>query len=507
MADKENLKRRAVLNSATALIDHFSKIILGFIINPIVISILGTSIYGVWQILNQFTNYTALANIRVSEVLKWSVAKNKNIQTQDELRSSLTSALILVLAIIPVFILLGLILVWYAPIITKVSEEYVDVVRITASLLVLTVISKSVFSIFESVLRGMNLGYKGLGIKSLVIVAAGVAKVITLKAGYGLIGLALVQLTAATLTGLIVYIIVKRNVDWFGFAKTSTEKTKNYLKLSGWYMAWMGVKMLLLGSDKVLMGVLLGPLYVAKYSITQYVAYASQGMVGNILHGVLPGIGSIYGQKQFKRLLKVRDDMMMITGLLLGLIGFIIIAFNISFANLWVGSGNYLGRFDNLLVMIMVTQFVFIQNDSVLINTMLDVKQKTIMGLLSIVITLIAIYMLSVVYGVSGFISGIITGRLILTISYPQIVLKKLEHKYSLIKDFPWRTLFGISIAWLIAYELSEILVIESWLTLVFYVGFSLLVVTPLLFYSAIERKRRQELIARVSLFNQSNND
>ena len=98
---KENLKKRAVLNSVTSIIDQGSKIIVGFIINPIVISELSIYLFGVWQVLNQFTNYTTLANIRVSEVLKWTVAKDRKVCNDDDLRESLTSSLIFFNALKP----------------------------------------------------------------------------------------------------------------------------------------------------------------------------------------------------------------------------------------------------------------------------------------------------------------------------------------------------------------------------------------------------------------------
>ena len=294
---KENLKKRAVLNSVTSIIDQGSKIIVGFIINPIVISELSSYLFGVWQVLNQFTNYTTLANIRVSEVLKWTVAKDRKVCNDDDLRESLTSSLILIALIIPIFVLMGGILTYYAPRITQVSNEYVSLVRITASILVLNIIVKSVFSLFESVLRGMNIGYKSMGIRAFIIMFGGGLKVVSLKLGMGMVGLAGVQVLMAIIIGLTIFVIVKRNVAWFGYGKFNLEKTKKFISVSGWFMAWMGVKTLLVGSDKVLLGYILGPISVTKYVITKYVGQATQSIVTNTIHGVLPGIGALYGQK------------------------------------------------------------------------------------------------------------------------------------------------------------------------------------------------------------------
>ena len=122
------------------------------------------------------------------------------------------------------------------------------------------------------------------------------------------------------------------------------------------------------------------PISVTKYVITKYVGQATQSIVTNTIHGVLPGIGALYGQKKFEKLIVVRGEIMTLTWLLSGVIGFVILLFNPSFANLWVGANNFLNQEANLAILIMITQYLLIQNDSVLINVMLDVKSKTILG-------------------------------------------------------------------------------------------------------------------------------
>ena len=55
---KENLTQRAYLNSATSTLDHIIKIIVGFFITTLILKGLGSIMFGVWQILGQFTGYT-----------------------------------------------------------------------------------------------------------------------------------------------------------------------------------------------------------------------------------------------------------------------------------------------------------------------------------------------------------------------------------------------------------------------------------------------------------------
>jgi O-antigen/teichoic acid export membrane protein len=501
----ENLKKRAFLNSATSILDQGVKIIIGFVINPFVIGGLGSYLFGAWQVLNQFTNYTTLANIRVSEVLKWSVARDRKTLSDTELKENLTSALVLILLIIPVFLILGGVLVYFAPNITKVTPEYYDLVRITASILVLTVIVKSVFSLFESVLRGMNIGYKSMGIRAVIIILGGVLKIIALKLGYGLIGLASVQVLIVFLTGFIILMIVKKNVPWFGYGKFNKERTKNFVKLSGWFMAWMGVKTLLVGSDKVLLGYFLGPIVVTKYVVTKYIGQATQGIITNVIHGVLPGVGTLFGQKKFQKLVKVRADMILITWLLSGIIGFIILAFNSSFASLWVGADNYLNQESNLAILLMVVQYLFIQNDSVLINTMLDVKSKTILGLISVVLSVLLAYFFVESYGALGFVIGIILGRFLLSIAYPIIVKNKLTN--TLIPQRPFQLIFTILVLWGLGYYAQSFININNWIILILSMFVAFVFSTLLFVFLGLKKIEREKFLqyAKSVKFNKKN--
>lgn len=501
----ENLKKRAFLNSATSILDQGVKIIIGFVINPFVIGGLGSYLFGAWQVLNQFTNYTTLANIRVSEVLKWSVARDRKTLSDTELKENLTSALVLILLIIPVFLILGGVLVYFAPNITKVTPEYYDLVRITASILVLTVIVKSVFSLFESVLRGMNIGYKSMGIRAVIIILGGVLKIIALKLGYGLIGLASVQVLIVFLTGFIILMIVKKNVPWFGYGKFNKERTKNFVKLSGWFMAWMGVKTLLVGSDKVLLGYFLGPIVVTKYVVTKYIGQATQGIITNVIHGVLPGVGTLFGQKKFQKLVKVRADMILITWLLSGIIGFIILAFNSSFASLWVGADNYLNQESNLAILLMVVQYLFIQNDSVLINTMLDVKSKTILGLISVVLSVLLAYFFVESYGALGFVIGIILGRFLLSIAYPIIVKNKLTN--TLIPQRPFQLIFTILVLWGLGYYAQSFVNINNWIILILSMFVAFVFSTLLFVFLGLKKIEREKFLqyAKSVKFNKKN--
>src|SRR3954466_5636106 len=89
---KENLKQRAYLNTLSSMLDYIANRLTGLFVNPFVVAGLGTSLFGIWQMLGQLTGYINIADTRASQVLKWTVAQKKDVATVDELRSEAGAA-------------------------------------------------------------------------------------------------------------------------------------------------------------------------------------------------------------------------------------------------------------------------------------------------------------------------------------------------------------------------------------------------------------------------------
>src|SRR5690625_8000336 len=103
--------------------------------------------------------------------------------------------------------------------------------------------------------------------------------------------------------GITIYVIMKKHVPWFGWGEVNLKRTVSFSKISGWFVGSTGTQILLLNTDKVLLGYLAGPMLVTKYVITKYIANAVDGVVRNIIHGVCPGIGALYGNRRYHNLL------------------------------------------------------------------------------------------------------------------------------------------------------------------------------------------------------------
>ena len=73
----ENRTQKAFLNAVAAAIDYGARIVVGFVINPLLVAGLGTHAFGLWQVLRQLVGYASPASGRPTQALKWTIAKEQ----------------------------------------------------------------------------------------------------------------------------------------------------------------------------------------------------------------------------------------------------------------------------------------------------------------------------------------------------------------------------------------------------------------------------------------------
>src|SRR5690554_3845826 len=488
---KENLKQRAYLNMVTSFIDYGAKALRSFVVSPFIVNGLGGGLFGVWQMLGQITNYSNLADLKASTVLKWAVARDRESVSEEELRNYLTTTFFLVLFMMPLILIAASIIVWYLPEITGVKEKDITMVRITFVILIITFITNKFIGVLESLLQGMNLAFKRMGIRAAITVFSGGLSVVAILMGFGLIGLATVHFLATLLLGITLWVIIKKNVPWFGFSRFSIKTSKMFMKTSGWFIAWSGIQMVLTNSDKVLLGALASPIFVAQYVITTYLPNTIKDIVTQIIGNTLPGMGKLYGNKEFDKLLSVKRQVFVITWLFCCTIGSIGLIFNHSFVSLWIGEDQYADQFANLLLIFITIQYMFTYNDGILINISLNVKKKVYYGAVAALITILLSILLIEKMGIIGLCIALIGGRLIMSIAYPIIVAKILDHKINFdLKLFRmFLTMLAIFAG---AYLIGENLVIHNWFLLIFFVSLSFLLVLLISYFVGVNKRERK---------------
>lgn len=489
----EKLKKKAALNSVSSFLDYSVKLLVYLFVNPYIIRGLGINSYGIWETISQISNYTKTADFKATEALKWKIAREKGFQNDLILQKYLTSALYGFLILIPLFSGLGFLLILNIDYLIKLDSSQVKEVQNALAFLIFAIIILKFFDLHESVLRGMNLGYKRMGIRAFIYILGAGAQISVILFGFGITGLAFVNVLINILSGFVLVFLIKKHVPWFKFKIIRIRDSFDFLKLSGWFSVWTLVYLLINSSDKVALSYFMDPENVGIYSIFLYSSFASKGILFNIISGVAPGFGQFFADKN---LLKINEIRLILYKLILGfciVFGVIIILLNQSFVNLWISDHFTLIPLINYLLVIIMALDSFIYLENVLLNLSLKVKFKVVSGLISFFISFFVWWLLIEDYGILGLCLGIVFGRIFLLASYIYYVnIKIVENKaFQIPFDLPFLILGFMLLG--VAYSISGLVQIQKWSSLIGFAFLGILIIGSILF--SILRKTEKQLI------------
>jgi O-antigen/teichoic acid export membrane protein len=458
--------------------------------------------FGIWQVLSQLTAYSGVLDFKSGEVLKWSIAKDRESQNNAALNRHFSSAIYFQFIISPIILIIGGIVALLAPSFIGVSTELFSVVAYSISFLVFGLMLDKFFNLFESVLRGMNLGYKRMGLRAFVFIIGGFLQYIVVINGYGVLGLSIVNVLTVFLGGIILYFIVKRNFPWIGLIKFDKSFLKAYSIKTGWFSVWALVNVLLSQSDKIFLLKLSSPEMVSKLVMSFYLVVAAKGVVSQVLHGVIPGIGKYIGLGDFDTLLLVRNKISTLGFGFIFIFSTVIIGFNKVFVSHWIGFDLYAGNAVTLLLVFNFIQNFYISRDNVIINMFLDVKGKVKIGLIVWVVEVFFWILLIPKLGILGLLIGSVTGNFIMMIYFPILLGKLMSRKVdNLLLE---KQTFGfVFVAFIVGLGLNYLcdLIAYPWVysILLFVTLCILALVTYFLLYSQSDRYSIKRLIDSVA--------
>ena len=427
LGNDSNLTQRAYLNTLAGLLYYAARLTVGFVVNPILVTGLGSNLFGILQILRRSLTFMTAADGRPTQALKWAIANQQRSDDHVAKRRSIGSALGVWLIFLPVLVTFGAIMVWFSPLITQVPTEQYLLVRVTSALLVMNLLLFGIVNLPDAVLRGMNLHYKRTIVMVCIPIANGILTVGAIYLGFGLAGVAAVPLIISVMSAIVFWGTIRWYVPWFGIARPTLAEIRHFFSLSGWYFAWTLVNKIMLSSDVVVLGFVATAESVTLYTLTGYVAHRIVGILAMIVGAVIPGLGGLIGKKQYDQAATVRGEMMAVNWLLTMSIGVSILLWNRSFVGLWVGMVHYAGSLVNLLYILVATQLFFIRSDAFVIDLTLDIRRKVVLGGLSTLLCIVLAAVLIKPLGIMGLCLGLIAGRSILTVAFPLLIGSALE--------------------------------------------------------------------------------
>ncbi len=431
------LTKRASLNAVQSLLDYAARLGVGLIVTPLLVGRLGRELFGVWEMLNRLIGYMSSADGRPTEALRLVIATKQGAVDPLEHRRAVGSALVVWLLFLPLLAGLGTVLVWISPTVTKVPPALHTTVRLASAALLVSLLLGGVASVPESVLRGMNLGYKRMGFQAGLNVIGGVLTAGAIVAGLGLVGVAAAQVALMAFTGLCFWILVKRYVASFGVARPSAREVRSLLGMSGWIAVGEVIAKLALASDVVILGMVVSPLVVTTYVLTGYAGRIALGLHVFTTGAAMPGLGGVIGRGEYERAARLRHEIMTLTWLFTTAVGGMILLWNRSFLALWFGAENYAGFWANLLIVIVTAQTALVRSDAYVLDATLQPRLRVGVATVAAAAIVGASLALTPSLGIVGVCLGVLAGRLVQTIAYPLLVDRCLRRP----ARFPFRSI------------------------------------------------------------------
>lgn len=505
LSDK-GLTKKAYLNALTVVLDYGARLMVGFLVTPLMVAGLGNYSYGLWQVLNRLIGYISPASGRPGFALKATLANQQASTDYDQKRRYVGSTLIIWVLFLPILVGIGGIVSWFVPYWVRAPTAYIWVVRAVAGLLVLNMIVDTLSSVPQVTLQAENLGYKRMGMSVVIVFLGGGFTWLALSLKTGIVGVAVAVVTSTLTTGLFYLWIVKSHTPWFGVAKPRPVDTRQMLGLSSWFMLWNLVTSLLLASDIVVLGLFNSVESVTNYSLTKYVPETLIGVIVIIVFGIMPGLGSIIGTGDYQKAIRLRNEINSFIWLVATTLGASILIWNRVFIGLWVGADYYSGAFPNLLIVIAAMQLALIRSDGNIIDLTLRMSQKVLLGLLSVIISIVSASILVGYfnYGIVGLCLGIMGGRLIISIGYPFLISRFLGVSLSSQLTRTLRPIFVTILLFLSAVALDKFIPvspgegIKGWLMFVFSASITGILMLLLSFYLGLSDDQRRKMIDRI---------
>ncbi|MGW0161211.1 lipopolysaccharide biosynthesis protein [Mycobacterium sp. NPDC003323] len=353
----------------------------GFIVNPILLGALGPVMFGIWKSLQRYLDFATVADGRASQALKWIVASRRDLSDQ-ELRRDVGAAVIIWFRWLPVALTLAVGVTIAMPVLIKdIPPDAKQLAYSVAAILAANTLLAGVLTIPDSVLVGVNQGYRSMIVNTATVIATNTAMVAAAMMGYPLWSLAAFVLLGAVFNFVINRQIVKRAVPWWGLARPERSDLRRVFSYSTWTLGWVAVDKLFVASELIIISVMIGVTGVTQYTFTTYVMQFVTSIALITASGFMPTLGSQLARSDLDA---AAERSRSVRHLVLGVavIGSsAVLALNGAFVDWWVGPAQYMGTVLNALLVICGLQLASIRVDGQILDVTMRIAPKVLFGL------------------------------------------------------------------------------------------------------------------------------
>ncbi len=492
------LTQRAFLSFSSSALLSLARFLVGFVVTPIVVSGLGLHLYGVWGILQQTVGYLALGDLRPVGTLRFSLAIRQHLPDVSEKRRQIGAAVLLWVGTLPVFFSVAAVALYLAPKFIDVDRDQISELRWALGVILTAVAIERIFSLPESVLRGMNSDYKAMGLSALSVLAGGAITAWLVLAGHGIVGMALASLLSVSLAGTVRYVVVHRVLDWFGIEWPSRDEFGTFSRLSVWLFLSAIGSLLLLATDMMVIGILFGPTRAGIYATTGLALRFVGQPLNLFLTSGNAGLVGLCGKGDWQRVAELRSEMIELATFLNIVLGVGVVVLNRSFLQLWMGGDFYGGDLLNALVVTSSLVVTLFRIDSVIVDSILEYRRKAIGQFYAGLIGMLIAFALASRFGIEGCVLGFLCGVITITI-YQAILIKRHPLGRAQLRPYAGVRALGVGLLLLmVAFLWGDNVVVQTWGAFLWW-GFALVACTAIvMFLFGLSQETRSRLLARI---------
>ena len=377
---RRQMGRMAAFNAAVSIVEFAARSLLSLLMTPLLVQGLGGAVFGVWKVLERLILYLQVADGRPTQALQWLIANAAGQDDAEQNRQHFGHALGIWLMFFPVVIVLGGGIIWLLPAITSMPASMITDARKATGWLLGAFIITGLGAIAAGVLIGLNLGYKRIWASLAGIVMTGILVLVSLRAGYGLSGVAGAHALASALGAGLLFWALKKNVGWFKSVRPAFVGIGKFLRVNLWYTGWTFINKIHLSCDVILIGLVLSAETVSSYVITSFAAVTLMALSAATTSAIIPGFGRYLDAGNHEKLMALRSELSAYNWLFCTVGGAVILACNQTFVTLWVGENLYAGRVVDGVILLAAVQLSLARGDGFLLDLSLGIKPKVAIG-------------------------------------------------------------------------------------------------------------------------------
>jgi O-antigen/teichoic acid export membrane protein len=329
---------------------------VGFLISPLLVHKLGDTAYGIWALSLQFGAYISVLDLGVRIALTRYITHYHARDEMDRVHEAFTVG-VTALGIIGVLsLLVTFVLVHFLPSIVRVPTGMQSAARWTLLLVGIQVALSFPGAIFAGMLAALS----RYDLLNATVITISIAKALLiwllLTNGHGLLAVAVVWLVTACITYILQFALASRLYGGFRYhlSRAQIKSTLKPLLNFGFFAFLLGISgRLVLWSDNIVIGIILGPAMVTFYAIAGNLIDYLQGLLSSSLSVLVPLATSYDARSEEEKLQSLFSNGSRFLLLLFLPAIIAVLVLGPGFISLWMGAG-YVEMSGKVLVLLVI---------------------------------------------------------------------------------------------------------------------------------------------------------